>query len=117
MRDAAVVAHTLRGVDKLVHLAAEVSASGRACMLDRSVSLDDLDTAVLFLALLDKPVTRVVVASSTSVHALDRTDSGAFVDDVCGCPDNAGSSRAWLKGRRPTVADRQPARLGARAGA
>lgn len=52
--------------------------------IDRYVSVNDTGTAVLFQALIDRPVRRVVVASSMSVYGegLYRTAAGERLDDV-----------------------------------
>ena len=52
--------------------------------IDRYVSVNDGGTAVLFQALIDHPVSRVVVASSMSIYGegLYRTAAGERMDDV-----------------------------------
>ena len=56
------------GVDEVVHLAAEVGVGQSMYAVDRYVSVNDFGTAVLFQQLIDKPVRRVVVASSMSIY-------------------------------------------------
>jgi dTDP-L-rhamnose 4-epimerase len=68
VRDGAAVAKALRGVDKVVHLAAEVGVGQSMYAVDRYVAVNDLGTATLFQALIDQPVKRVVVASSMSIY-------------------------------------------------
>jgi dTDP-L-rhamnose 4-epimerase len=84
MRDEAAVLRALRGVDKVVHLAAEVGVGQSMYAIDRYVSVNDHGTAVLFQALIGRPVARVVVASSMSIYGegLYRTEAGEMLEDV-----------------------------------
>ncbi len=84
VRDLDRVAEALDGVDSVVHLAAEVGVGQSMYAIDRYVSANDGGTAVLFQALIDRPVRRVVVASSMSIYGegLYRTQSGERMDDV-----------------------------------
>jgi dTDP-L-rhamnose 4-epimerase len=84
IRDADAVAHAIRGVDKVVHLAAEVGVGQSMYEIDRYVGVNDLGTAVLLKALLAEPVQRVVVASSMSVYGegLYRKADGEFLEEV-----------------------------------
>ena len=77
-------ARALDGVDAVVHLAAEVGVGQSMYAVDRYTSVNDYGTAVLFQALIDQPVRRVVVASSMSIYGegLYRTADGALVEDV-----------------------------------
>ncbi len=68
VRDEAMIRGALAGVDKVVHLAAEVGVGQSMYAVDRYVSVNDHGTAVLFQALIDRPVRRVVVASSMSIY-------------------------------------------------
>lgn len=84
VRDGEAVARALRGVDKVVHLAAEVGVGQSMYAIDRYVSVNDHGTAVLFQQLIEQPVQRVVVASSMSIYGegLYRTQDGADVEDA-----------------------------------
>lgn len=84
VRDEAAVLRALRGVDHVVHLAAEVGVGQSMYAVDRYTSVNDYGTAVLFQQLIDNPVGRVVVASSMSIYGegLYRTVDGQLVDDV-----------------------------------
>ena len=84
VRDEEAVSRALIGIDKVVHLAAEVGVGQSMYRIDRYVSVNDLGTAVLFQALSANPVARVVVASSMSVYGegLYRTSSGRIVEDA-----------------------------------
>lgn len=84
VRDAGKVAHALRGVDHVIHLAAEVGVGQSMYAIDRYVSVNDLGTAVLFQQLIDNPVKRVVTASSMSIYGegLYRRADGSLVEDA-----------------------------------
>jgi dTDP-L-rhamnose 4-epimerase len=68
MRDEAAVKRALDGIDAIVHLAAEVGVGQSMYAIDRYVAVNDLGTAILFQRLIDRPVRRVVVASSMSIY-------------------------------------------------
>ncbi len=119
VRDAHAVAKALRGVDKVVHLAAEVGVGQSMYAVDRYVGVNDLGTATLFQCLIDQPVKRVVVASSMSIYGegLYEDRDGVLHEDVLRGP--RGPDGGWdptdakgrpLKpvptpeGKRPTLA-------------
>ena len=119
VRDLDRVAAALEGVDSVIHLAAEVGVGQSMYAIDRYVSVNDTGTAVLFQALIDRPVRRVVVASSMSVYGegLYRTQAGERLDDVTRAPgrvaggwDPLGPDGAPLtpiatpEGKRPNLA-------------
>lgn len=58
----------VRGIDAVVHLAAEVGVGQSMYEIDRYVGANDLGTAVLLQALIASPVRRIVVASSMSIY-------------------------------------------------
>lgn len=84
IRDGALVARCVRGVDAVIHLAAEVGVGQSMYAIDRYVGVNDLGTAVLFQALTDAPVRRVVVASSMSIYGegLYRRPDGSLTGEV-----------------------------------
>jgi dTDP-L-rhamnose 4-epimerase len=84
VRDEAAVRRALAGVDSVVHLAAEVGVGQSMYAVDRYTSVNDYGTAVLFQQLIERPVRRVVVASSMSIYGegLYRTADGELVEDV-----------------------------------
>jgi dTDP-L-rhamnose 4-epimerase len=84
VRDPEVVGRAVRGVDAVVHLAAEVGVGQSMYAIDRYVSNNDLGTAVLLQVLLANPVERLVVASSMSIYGegLYRDSSGQLIEDV-----------------------------------
>jgi dTDP-L-rhamnose 4-epimerase len=97
VRDEAAVARALPGVDKVVHLAAEVGVGQSMYAVDRYVSVNDGGTAILFQRLIERPVKRVVVASSMSIYGegLYRTADGALVEDAVRRPRAAGTDAPW----------------------
>lgn len=84
VRDGAVVLKALNGVDKVVHLAAEVGVGQSMYAVARYTAVNDYGAAVLLQQLIEHPVERVVVASSMSVYGegLYRTVDGRLLDDV-----------------------------------
>ncbi len=94
VRDEAMVRNALSGVDRVVHLAAEVGVGQSMYAVDRYVAVNDHGTAVLFQALIDRPVKRVVVASSMSIYGegLYRDASGRLYEEVTRKPRAAGES-------------------------
>jgi dTDP-L-rhamnose 4-epimerase len=96
VRDRDAVARALSGVDSVVHLAAEVGVGQSMYAIERYVAANDLGTAVLFQSLIDRPVRRVVVASSMSIYGegLYRDADGRFVEDVVRQPRRSARA-AW----------------------
>jgi dTDP-L-rhamnose 4-epimerase len=84
IRDEAAVRRALAGIDQVVHLAAEVGVGQSMYAVERYTSVNELGTAVLFQQLIDRPVERVVVASSMSIYGegLYRTQEGRLMEDV-----------------------------------
>jgi dTDP-L-rhamnose 4-epimerase len=82
--DDGALARALKGVDRVVHLAAEVGVGQSMYQIDRYVAVNDLGTAKLFQKLIERPVERVVVASSMSIYGegLYRTVDGDTVEDA-----------------------------------
>jgi dTDP-L-rhamnose 4-epimerase len=74
VRDPVAVAKALEGIDKVVHLAAAVGVGQSMYQIDKYVSVNDLGTATLLQALTERPVQRLLVASSMSVYG-----EGAYV--------------------------------------
>ncbi len=68
VRDETAVRAAVTGVDSVIHLAAEVGVGQSMYAVDRYVAVNDLGTAVLMQALIERPVRRVVVASSMSIY-------------------------------------------------
>ncbi len=72
LRDAAVVAKSLSGVDAVVHLGAKVGLGVGIDDMDDYVSSNDLGTAVLLRAMADAGIVRFVQASSMVVYGEGR---------------------------------------------
>ncbi len=68
VRDPRAVRAALEGVDAVYHLAAVVGVGQSMYELERYTSVNNLGTAVLLEALIEKPVERLVVASSMSLY-------------------------------------------------
>ncbi len=68
MRDVDRLRPALKDCDAVLHLAAEVGVGQSMYEIARYVGANDLGTAVLLEALIDRPVSRIVVASSMSVY-------------------------------------------------
>lgn len=94
VRDGDAVAGALRGVDCVVHLAAEVGVGQSMYEVERYTSTNDVGTAVLFERLIDNPVRRVVTASSMSIYGegLYQTQDGAVVEDAARKPLRDGQA-------------------------
>ena len=95
IRDPDKVAAALKNADSVVHLAAEVGVGQSMYAVDRYISVNDLGTAVLFQRLLERPVRRVIVASSMSIYGegLYRTKDGALLEEVV--RETNGADRCW----------------------
>ena len=82
IRDGAALEHALQGVDAVLHLAAMVGVGQSMYEVERYTAVNELGTATLMQALLERPVGRLVVASSMSVYGEGRylTASGEVCD-------------------------------------
>jgi dTDP-L-rhamnose 4-epimerase len=80
VRDREIVRRALIDVDAVFHFAAAVGVGQSMYEIAHYISVNDLGTAVLLEALIDKPVERLIVASSMSVYGegLYRTRGGAI---------------------------------------
>jgi dTDP-L-rhamnose 4-epimerase len=84
VRDSATLSAALKGVDGVVHLAAEVGVGQSMYEIARYVGVNDLGTAILLEQLIRNPIERLVVASSMSVYGEGRytTEDGTPVRSV-----------------------------------
>jgi dTDP-L-rhamnose 4-epimerase len=84
IRDGDMVRQALEGVDGVFHLAAEVGVGQSMYEIERYVSGNELGTAALLQAMIDRPVERIVVASSMSVYGegLYETADGSRVGNA-----------------------------------
>ena len=82
VRDGAALARALDGCHSVIHLAAEVGVGQSMYAVERYVSVNDLGTAALFEALINRGIRRVVVASSMSIYGegLYRSAAGRLVE-------------------------------------
>jgi dTDP-L-rhamnose 4-epimerase len=82
VRDRAAVDRALRGVDAVVHLAARVGVGQSMYEIADYASVNTQGTGVLLEAMMDRPVGRLVVASSMSVYGegLARAADGAVAE-------------------------------------
>ncbi len=104
VRDPEAVRRALHGVDEVAHLAAAVGVGQSMYEVSHYTSVNNHGTAVLLQALIERPVQRLVVASSMSLYGegLYRDRAGALV--------SAERTRAQLVARRwePVGADGSP---------
>lgn len=84
VRDPAAVAEALDGVDAVVHLAARVGVGQSMYEIADYCSVNTVGTGVLLEALLERPVRRLVVASSMSIYGegLYRDPDGEVAEAV-----------------------------------
>jgi dTDP-L-rhamnose 4-epimerase len=76
VRDADAVRDALAGVDAVVHLAARVGVGQSMYEIAEYTSVNSLGTALLLQLLAERPVRKLVVASSMSIYG-----EGLYVDD------------------------------------
>lgn len=84
IRNSGEVDRALRDIDCVVHLAAEVGVGQSMYEVERYTSVNDLGTAILFQRLIERPVRRIVTASSMSIYGegLYRNAEGNPVEDA-----------------------------------
>ena len=84
IRNKDVVARSLKDIDSVIHLAAEVGVGQSMYAVERYTSVNETGSAVLFEALIDHPVRRVVTASSMSIYGegLYRDADGNLVENA-----------------------------------
>lgn len=68
IRHADLIRHALQGIDVVYHLAAAVGVGQSMYEIEGYTSINNVGTAVLLEALIEKPVERLVVASSMSIY-------------------------------------------------
>ena len=96
IRNKDVVTRALQDVDSVVHLAAEVGVGQSMYAVERYTSVNETGSAVLFEALIDKPVRRVVTASSMSIYGegLYRDADGKLVQNAERAP-RTSPDQSW----------------------
>jgi dTDP-L-rhamnose 4-epimerase len=82
VRDKDAVRGALAGIDSVVHLAAMVGVGQSMYQVEQYTSVNGVGTAVLLEALIERPVRRLVVASSMSIYGegLYRDGRGAIAE-------------------------------------
>ena len=107
IRDADAVERALAGVDSVIHLAAEVGVGQSMYEVERYTATNDLGTAILFEKLAQRPVRRVVTASSMSIYGegLYEDVEGRQVEDAARANVRDGMAQ-W----NPLDADGRPLR-------
>jgi dTDP-L-rhamnose 4-epimerase len=82
IRDADAVRRALAGIDAVYHFASAVGVGQSMYEIETYTSINNLGTAVLLQALVERPVRRLVVASSMSLYGegLYRASDGAIVE-------------------------------------
>jgi dTDP-L-rhamnose 4-epimerase len=105
IRNKDVVTKALQGIDSVIHLAAEVGVGQSMYAVERYTSVNETGSAVLFEALIDQPVRRVVTASSMSIYGegLYEDADGNLVQDAERKP-RTSDEQSW----DPTDAQGQP---------
>jgi dTDP-L-rhamnose 4-epimerase len=96
IRNKDVVARALKGIDSVIHLAAEVGVGQSMYAVERYTSVNESGSAVLFEALIGHPVRRVVTASSMSIYGegLYRDSDGNLVQNAERKP-RMSDSQSW----------------------
>ncbi len=96
IRNKDVVARALKGADSVIHLAAEVGVGQSMYAVERYTSVNETGSAVLFEALIDQPVRRVVTASSMSIYGegLYQDADGNLVENAERAP-RTSDSQTW----------------------
>jgi dTDP-L-rhamnose 4-epimerase len=92
VRDPDAVARAVDGVDAVVHLAARVGVGQSMYELAEYTAANSLGTAVLLQALVDRPVERLLLASSMSVYG-----EGLYRAADCSLVDGVERSRKQLE--------------------
>jgi dTDP-L-rhamnose 4-epimerase len=103
VRDADAVRRALDGVDSVVHLAARVGVGQSMYELAEYTSVNSFGTAVLLEALAERPVRKLVVASSMSIYG-----EGLYTDKAGGEVEPAERTREQLAAREWEYAGLEP---------
>ena len=84
VRDKVAVLNALEGVDAVYHFAARVGVGQSMYEVNEYTDVNNRGTAVLLEALIEKPVKRLIVASSMSIYGegLYVSDNGDVVEDA-----------------------------------
>ncbi|MGZ8717209.1 MAG: NAD-dependent epimerase/dehydratase family protein [Gaiellaceae bacterium] len=104
VRDAVAVRRALDGVDSVVHLAARVGVGQSMYEIAEYTSVNSLGTAVLLEALAEKPVRKLLVASSMSVYG-----EGLYLDGTGRWVEPPERTREQLERREWELPGLEPA--------
>ncbi|HET8750445.1 MAG TPA: NAD-dependent epimerase/dehydratase family protein, partial [Sphingomicrobium sp.] len=96
IRNRDVVDRALKGIDSVVHLAAEVGVGQSMYAVERYTSVNEIGSAVLFESLIENSVRRVVTASSMSIYGegLYEDEDGEAVENAERKPRKSGA-QSW----------------------
>jgi dTDP-L-rhamnose 4-epimerase len=96
VRNGDAVGKALQGVDSVLHLAAEVGVGQSMYAVERYTSVNDVGTAVLFEKLIERPVRRIVTASSMSIYGegLYLDAEGEYVENAERAP-RTSEQQSW----------------------
>src|SRR4051795_6408605 len=96
VRDPEAVRKALQGIDAVFHLAARVGVGQSMYEVERYTEVNNIGTAVLLEALIERPVERLIVASSMSLYGegLYRTADDRLVSDAARTLDQL-RARDW----------------------
>lgn len=100
VRDPAAVAKALAGVDAVVHFAAMVGVGQSMYQVRDYVEVNDVGTATLLQALIERPVRRLLVASSMSIYG-----EGLYIDASGQLEEEGERSIAQLQESRWELSD------------
>ena len=103
VRDADVLRRALDGVDVVVHLAARVGVGQSMYEIAEYTSANTLATAVLLEELAERPVRKLLVASSMSIYG-----EGLYLDDAGRGVEPPSRSREQLERREWELAGLEP---------
>jgi len=92
VRDKAVVLQALEGIDAVYHFAARVGVGQSMYEVNEYTDVNNRGTAVLLEALIQKPVKRLIVASSMSIYG-----EGLYISANGEVVENAGRPLEQLK--------------------
>lgn len=96
VRDPDAVRRALDGVTAVVHLAAEVGVGQSMYAIERYTSTNDVGTAVLLEQMLERPVRRIVTASSMSIYGEGMySDADGTLHDQVTRVSDAVRRRIW----------------------
>ena len=95
VQDPEVIKRALDGVDAVYHFAAMVGVGQSMYEMARYTRVNNVGTAVLLEALIERPVERLIVASSMSIYGegLYRAPDGTLRDDVVRSPQDVKAHR------------------------